>query len=193
MKINPKVIFEVGTGAIESTKCLKYFCSDIKCVLFDPIKKFTNDLSEIVIKNNCNNVTIHNCAIGDYNGEIDIHSNLEASSIITIDNPSFQMGNKEGYLNSSAYKGVIRVPCFTIDQFDKGNIDILYIDTEGAEWFCIKHLISRPQIIHVEMYMNNKQYINPFEKEILEWMKINNYKLVDMEYDANCIFEKQND
>lgn len=193
MNINPKVIFEVGTGSIESTKSLKYFCSDVKCVLFDPIKKFTDDLLEIANKNNCNNVAIHNCAIADYNGEIDIYSNLEASSIVTINNPSFQTGNQDKYFNSPAYKGIIHVPCFTIDQFDKGDIDILYIDTEGSEWFCIKHLISRPKIIHIEMYMNNKAYINPFETLILEWMKTNNYKLIDIEYDANCIFEKQND
>jgi len=190
MNVNPKVIFEVGTGAVESTKCLKYFCSDIKCILFDPIKKFTDDLSIIAIKNNCKNVVIHNCAIGDHNGEVEIYDHLEATSIVGIQNPSFQVGNKEGYLNSPYNKGIIKVPCFTIDKFDEGNIDILYIDTEGSEWFCIKHLISRPKIIHVEMYMNNKKYVNPFEKEILEWMNVNNYKLIDIEYDANCIFMK---
>lgn len=189
--MNPKVIFEVGTGAIESTKCLRYFCSDVKCVLFDPIKKFTDNLLEISNKNNCNNVEIYNCAIADYNGEIEIYNFLEATCIVGTKCPNVQIFGEDAYTNSPDNQGIIKVPCFTIDKFDKGDIDILYIDTEGSEWFSIKHLVSRPKIIHVEMYMNNKKYINPFEKEILEWMKINNYKLIGIEYDANCIFEKQ--
>ena len=67
-----------------------------------------------------------------------------------------------------------RVPTVTFDVIDPGDIDVLLIDTEGAEFFVLKNLISRPKIICVETHAGN--YKNPFMNEIVDWMNSNNYE-----------------
>ena len=81
---------------------------------------------------------------------------------------------------------------FTVDarlfsSIDSGDIDLLSIDIEGAEWYVIKHLISRPKIISAEWLSG--EYSNPFMKEIKEWMKKENYKLWFID-DTDGVFYK---
>jgi FkbM family methyltransferase len=59
------------------------------------------------------------------------------------------------------------------DQIDDGSIELLSIDVEGAEWYVLKHLRSRPQVISVETHAG--EYTNPFLREIRSWMRENGY------------------
>lgn len=65
------------------------------------------------------------------------------------------------------------VPAVTFDTIDDGTIDVLSIDIEGGEWFVLKHLASRPQVISVETH--GKHYANPFQAQIDAWMATNGY------------------
>jgi len=58
---------------------------------------------------------------------------------------------------------------------DPGDIDLISIDIEGAEWYVLKHMISRPKIINIEFRAS--RYSNPFKKEIIDWLRSNNYTL----------------
>jgi FkbM family methyltransferase len=58
---------------------------------------------------------------------------------------------------------------------DDGSIDLLSIDIEGAEWFVIKHQVSRPRVLSVETH--GQLYENPFHQEILSWMDENGYEV----------------
>lgn len=57
------------------------------------------------------------------------------------------------------------------DEIDDGTIDVLSIDTEGCDWYVIQNMISRPTVISIET--GTKSYVNPFIKEIKEWMQAN--------------------
>ncbi|TWW08798.1 hypothetical protein E3A20_20690, partial [Planctomyces bekefii] len=59
--------------------------------------------------------------------------------------------------------------------------------TEGAEWFCIKHLVSRPKQIVVEIYNDLGTYINPHLFEIAEWAAANGYKRTSV-HDSDFIY-----
>ncbi len=69
-----------------------------------------------------------------------------------------------------------RVPAFTFDKMDPGNIDILCLDIEGSEWYCLNKMKSRPSLVCVEM--RRKNYQNPFTDTIEEWFLYNGYKLL---------------
>lgn len=56
---------------------------------------------------------------------------------------------------------------------DDGEIDLLSIDIEGAEWYVLKHMRSRPLVIALETRAG--QYSNPFLAEIRDWMGANGY------------------
>ena len=58
---------------------------------------------------------------------------------------------------------------------DPGDIDLISIDIEGSEWFVIKHMLSRPDIISIETH--GGYYINPHIEDIKQWMDKYNYVL----------------
>ena len=69
----------------------------------------------------------------------------------------------------------------------RSDIDILCVDTEGAEWFVLKNLISRPKIITLETH--GIRYTNPYLSEIMQWMKDNNYLPIGRD-SSDTIFKK---
>ena len=69
----------------------------------------------------------------------------------------------------------IRVNASTFNTLDDGTIDVLSVDTEGSEWWVIKHLVSRPAVVSVETH--GGAYVNPFLAEIETWMKEQGYRL----------------
>ena len=58
---------------------------------------------------------------------------------------------------------------------DDGTIDLLSVDTEGSEWFVIKHMRSRPAIISLEKH--GAAYVNHYLGEILSWMREHDYRI----------------
>jgi FkbM family methyltransferase len=65
------------------------------------------------------------------------------------------------------------VAAVTFDAIDDGTIDLLSIDIEGGEWFVLRHMRSRPEIISVETH--GKRYVNPHLREILAWCDAEGY------------------
>ena len=53
-----------------------------------------------------------------------------------------------------------KVQSKTIKEIDNGKIDILLLDCEGAEWFILENLISRPYAISIELF-DGQYYKNP--------------------------------
>lgn len=56
---------------------------------------------------------------------------------------------------------------------DPGDIDLLSIDIEGAEWYVLKGLCSRPRVIAIETHA--ARYSNPHLDDIRRWMEENGY------------------
>lgn len=75
-----------------------------------------------------------------------------------------------------------QVNAVTFDTIDPGNLDIVAIDTEGAEWFVLKHMISRPQLLVVETHAPSWKYVNPYLTEITAWTRANGYTLIAQEF-----------
>lgn len=65
------------------------------------------------------------------------------------------------------------VVAVTFDGIDDDTIDVLSIDIEGGEWYVLKYLRSSPEVVSVETH--GQEYVNPFQKEIDNWMKENEY------------------
>lgn len=82
-----------------------------------------------------------------------------------------------------------KVEARTFDQFDNGDIDCLCLDMEGSEWYVLEKLISRPEIIIIEM--EHASYQNPFFNEIIKWMNYHEYELQSKE-GANFVYRKLN-
>ena len=82
----------------------------------------------------------------------------------------------------------IEVECKLFSDIDKGDIDLLSIDTEGSEWYVLLTIISRPKVISIETH--GKYYINPFIKEIKNWMIENDYEIWFKDKSDTVYFKK---
>lgn len=81
----------------------------------------------------------------------------------------------------------IQVEARTFDEFDDGTIDIMDLDIEGAEWYVISRMISRPKVVIIEM--ESQKYVNPHFNDINKWMSDNHY--CKFHQDKSCTFYKR--
>ena len=124
---------------------------------------------EIVDYFNGYDITVHPFAMWDYSGTLQL-SKAAASTFVSalssspaLENDGFQVKEETTF----------DVPCKRFSDIDTGNFDLLSIDIEGSEWYVLKYMISRPNVISVETH--GKFYVNPFIKEIVQWMQANDY------------------
>lgn len=78
-------------------------------------------------------------------------------------------------------ENIHEVRALRMDAIDPGTIDILAIDTEGAEFFALEHLQSRPRIIVIETHAPSPDYQNPYRAEIESWCRQEGYTLAATE------------
>lgn len=114
------------------------------------------------------NISVVHAAIADKTGETVLFEVNASSYIGGIDSPARV---NDGFKENADDARV--VPAMTIDEIDDGTIDVLLADCEGSEWFCLKHLKSRPRLIIFEL--SGQGYVNPYAKEILDWMTREGY------------------
>ncbi|MFD1142486.1 FkbM family methyltransferase [Larkinella insperata] len=114
-------------------------------------------------------ITVYPVAIWDYNGKLKL-SKAAASTFVSDlhSSPALTNDNYQKTDDSS-----FEVECRVFSDLDDGTIDLLSVDIEGSEWYVLKNLKSRPNVISVETH--GKSYINPFLDEIRVWMDQNTY------------------
>lgn len=179
-----RTIFEIGLGDnIQTTNFLNTNLYE-KAFLVEPQPLYYQQAKEKF----CNNekVTVINAAIV-INKTTDKVSflNLGCSSFIQGTNsPAFYLGASDS-TKDSMWKGIgvdpIQYPNFEVDakifsELDDGKVDMLVGDCEGQEWGIIKHLISRPKIIKLEVCCLQTGYVNSNFSDIKTWMDSNGYK-----------------
>lgn len=172
-KINYDVVCEVGVYKYEESHVKNLISSSKKIILIEANPKICEELKEKTKKDN--NVFVFNYAVYKENSKkIKLFDRKASSYIEGLKSPT--VINK-GYIPDE--KDAFFVEAKTFDFFDDGNIDILSVDIEGAEWYVINKMISRPKIICLETHSKLydwQTYINPHINEINEWMKKNKYK-----------------
>lgn len=160
---------EVGVYRPETSNIYKYILDNVRCTLVEP------DPSSIELIKECfsnrNNITLHQVAVSDKNGSIDLVQ--RGASTFAANIPQTPSMINDAY--TIADDDRFTVDCVTFDVIDDKSIDLLSIDIEGGEWFVLKHMRSRPAIISIETH--GAAYINPFLDEIVKWMSQNNYCL----------------
>jgi FkbM family methyltransferase len=177
---------EVGVYLPETSNILNFIKEGIKATLVEADPEYV-----LKIRNyfkSYDNVKIYPYAVWDRSGVITLNK-AESSTFAEelISSPAIV---NDKYISDSDKK--INVVSKTFDEIDDGTIDLLSVDIEGGEWFVIKHLVSKPDVISIETHWKN--YSNPFLNEINDWMNKNNYSIwyidkSDTVYYKNSLFE----
>ncbi|MCH8028298.1 MAG: FkbM family methyltransferase [candidate division Zixibacteria bacterium] len=165
----PSHVAEIGVWHPQTSNVYQYIQDSIRTTLVEP-----EPISIAMIKSefmSLDNVTLYECALCDFNGQVELCqrgsstfvSTLSASPAIVNDNYDVKQSDK------------FTAEAKLFSEIDDGTIDFLSVDTEGSEWFVIKHMTSRPAVISIETH--GGMYVNPYLDKLQQWMDDNNYVL----------------
>lgn len=115
-------------------------------------------------------VRIHPYAVWDENGRISLYRT--GASTFASDLAESPALVNDAYV--PAEQDRFEVTAVRFSEIDSGGIDLLSIDIEGAEWYVLKHMRSRPLVIALETH--SAQYHNPNLEKIEKWMRDNGYE-----------------
>ncbi len=160
-------VCEVGVYLPETSNVIDFINENKNVILVEPDPVTQVRISEYFRSRS--NITLLPFAVYDFDGTIEL-SKANASTFISelsaspaIVNDKFEVDKHDKFT----------AECRKFSSIDPGNIDLLCVDIEGAEWFVLKHLISKPKVISLETH--GKYYKNPNSSQINEWMRSNGY------------------
>jgi len=169
LNIKPDVVCEVGVFSPESSYIKNLIPEAKKVLMFEAQKNHADAI--ISVYGGYDYVSVYNVAIYKENlDSIKLYCKNEAAFIEGLESPEVVI-MKYIPKDSDAFY----VPARTFDNYDDGDIDILAVDIEGAEWYVIEKLKSRPAIICLETHYKPPLYVNSFMKEIDNWLIENDY------------------
>jgi FkbM family methyltransferase len=163
----PAHVCEVGVYYPETSNILGFIKEGIKTTLVEPLPECIELINLYFAE--YHNVTLHPYAIADISGEIEMFMH-ESSSFAAnlLSSPALK---NDSYDKEKGKRLIVQAKTF--NEIDDGSISLISIDAEGSEWYVLKHMVSRPDVISLEL--KSKHYINPFLKEINSWLDENGY------------------
>lgn len=165
--LHPQHVAEVGVHQPESSNVYRFIRDGIRTTLVEPEPDAVEQIRQHFAE--CDHVTLHICAMCDAAGEIELFRKGPSTFVGTL--PESPALVNDGYVPAPEDRFSVRASTF--DTVDDGSIDLLSVDTEGSEWYVIKHLVSRPTVISVETH--GGAYVNPFLSDIESWMEQEDY------------------
>lgn len=165
----PNMVAEVGVYLPHTSNVLGFINQGIITILVEPDPLCIVKIEEYFMGKE--NVKVFQNAIYMENTEIELYR-TNASTFVSTLKSSPALVN-DNYLKQD--KDKFTAIAIKFSDIDKGDIELLSIDTEGCEWFVISTMVSRPQIISIETHAKN--YKNPYLKDLNNWMLQNNYKI----------------
>jgi FkbM family methyltransferase len=180
-KLDVKVVCEVGVYYPETSKLKEFIEKGIKAILVEADPLCVEKINEYF---KGKNIQIYPYAVWDKEETVTLYRSNSSTFLEGINespaivNDNYKLNKEDSFIVESKL----------FSSIDKGDIDILSIDIEGAEWFVLKHLKSRPMLINIELRAG--KYSNPYKTEIENWLNINNYKLL-IHDDTDSIFYRE--
>ncbi|WP_083499430.1 FkbM family methyltransferase [Thioalkalivibrio nitratireducens] len=162
-------VAEVGVYHPETSNVHDFILDGVRATLVEP-EPASVELIRAYFQGRPN-VELHACALCDFDGEVKLLYRGSSTHVATLD-------SSPALVNDGANRDEARAftaPCTRFSTIDDGSIDLLSVDTEGSEWFVLKHMTSRPTMISVETH--GGAYTNPYLREIRHWMERNGYTI----------------
>ena len=180
-RVKPEIIVDIGANIGITSVWLNHQFPNAKIYCFEPMQ----DNFEILQKNIAGiaNIQAFNFGLGNIDGELDVFSNVDANnrggfSIYQRDDDPDNLGTK----TSAAGKIKIRKAGEALAELGIGKIDLLKIDTEGAEYDILTS-IPESFLQNCQWVMGELHGIKNFESLALleQWMAIEMRKRITSE------------
>ena len=132
------IIFDCGANIGISVIYFKWLYPNARIVAFEPNLEAFNLLRKNVKENLFENVTIHNCALGIENGEINFYIDDFKGSPVASTNKDRGGGNSK------------MVKCCRLSDFLVESVDFLKMDIEGGEKIVIEELLQSDSLTKIK-------------------------------------------
>ena len=164
--IIPTHVCEVGVYLPETSNIIDFIADGVRATLVEADPVTVEKISSYFAGRN---VTIHACAVWDYNGILKLSKAAASTFASELATSPAIVNDKYAVREEDTFE----VPCKVFSEIDDGTIDLLSIDIEGCEWYVLKHMTSRPRILSIETH--GKYYTNPFMSQINQWIAQHGY------------------
>jgi FkbM family methyltransferase len=167
-------VCEVGVNAPDKCSVAAFIRAGARAVLVEPLPWLAKELREAfpaasVIEGVC----------ADAPGTMRLYDRGEGSWIETVPEGGSPDEVKSKITRGSFEEKFVReVQAVTFDAIDPGDLDILCVDVEGAEWAVLSRMASRPAIVRAETHFCGSGYQNPFLKEMRARMAALGYEVL---------------
>jgi FkbM family methyltransferase len=178
---DPQHVCEVGVYLPETCSVLPFIQAGKKASLVEANPIMVEKI-QVAFKD-YPNTKVFPYAVGDRPGRLVLYNRGASTFLENVESPALI---NDQYSKSD--KDRFEVEARTFDQIDDGTINLICIDIEGAEWFVLNNLVSKPDLISVETH--GKYYLNPRLKDIRDWMKSRGYR-VWYKDKSDTVFVKQ--
>lgn len=164
----PNHVAEVGVHHPESSNVRDWLALGARGTLVEPDPDAAERIRAVYA---CfPEVVLHQVAITERGGTARLVRRNASTFLTEIEDPPAV--TNDGLRRGGA--ALLTVRAATFDEVDDGTIDLLSVDIEGAEWFVINRLVSRPAVISVETH--GGAYLNPRLADINGWMSRSGYR-----------------
>jgi FkbM family methyltransferase len=191
LKKNRLNVIDVGANKGQTIDFFLGITPNVTVWAFEPNKKLANNLIQKYRERQ--NIHIFNCGVSEFSGELLFKENImdETSTFETLNFESKYLEKKAKYLGvkknelvvDSYYVNVVSLGEFLETVNHKNGIDVIKIDVEGHELYCLKGLFNNPKVknkikfIQIENH-HDDMYLNSQNQEVIdELIRKNGFKL----------------
>ena len=169
-------VCEVGVNQPDLCSVTDFYHDGASTILVEPLPWLAKSLRMIFP-----DAMVHEKVCGDRNGMVKLYDRGEGSWIeqVPIGKAPDEHEKHSGIKREEFDPQFVReVESVTFDRIDPGDLDVLCVDTEGAEWFVIERMVSVPKLVRLETHFSCSGWINPFDAQIRLCMKNKGYTLL---------------
>jgi len=179
-----EIIFDIGAnvGAYSLNMAIKY--KNAKIYSFEPVPHNFDNLKKNMETNNCKNVNVFNFGFYEEKKIIELGIPKEDSKS-KRENETYRIFNKAGLVDKVECRFEVLDDFILREKIKK--IDILKIDTEGAERYIFKkglNALSITKMMYVEILEENA--------DLIDFFKSLNFRLIKIRR-SNFLFMKENE
>lgn len=176
--IVPRRVCEIATGHPANTYMLEYMEAGIPTLLIEPQRALYEEImAHFGTRPNVEVLQKLITEDGRYRRMVRpmvTNDAVQASFVEGVYAPIVHYSPKD-VVSSASGDWCMGADCCTMLMIDPGDIDVLNLDAEGSEWTVLSTMVSRPKLIHVEVY-GAYGYVNPDLHKIETWAAFNGYR-----------------
>jgi hypothetical protein len=176
--MKPRRVAEVGVNDPHLCSLLSFINEGIPTLLVEPLPYCCQNLRDAFVGKP---VEVIEGVIGDKEGSVLLYDRGAGSWIEDVpkggapdEHPNGCNTKREEFNHS--YVRTVR--SYRWQMVDPSDIDVLCVDTEGAEWFVVREMISRPALVRCEMHFPPTGWMNPHNAAIRQKMEEMGYTVI---------------